>query len=145
MATRVPCRMHGGDLTVAGITRTTNLGFLSTDKQEYPGWYQRLMELVRGSNLDRMYAKAMNYQRYGLLYEDLLVETPDVRAALLRLPKDVLSDRDDRIKQALVLHAAGDQLPRDQWTNEETDQPYLAPYLAQVVQERRDREAFRPR
>lgn len=68
-----------------------------------------------------------------------------MQAALNRLPKDVLSDRDDRIKQALVLHTGGDQLPQEKWTKAEEDLPYLAPYLAQVVQERRDREAFRPR
>lgn len=114
-------------------------------RSEYPSWYQRLMGLVKGSNVDRFYTNAMNYRRYGLRFEDLLVETPDVQVALSRLPKDVLSDRDDRIKQAIVLHAGGDQLPKDQWTSEATDLPYLAPYLAQVVQERRDREAFRPR
>jgi len=132
-------------MTVSGITRTTNMGFFSTKKSEYSGWYQRFMSLVRGSNIDKAYIQAMNYQRYGLRFEDLLLETPDVQLALARLPKDVLSDRDDRIKQALVLNTAGDQLPRDQWTKAEEDLPYLAPYLAQVVQERRDREAFRPR
>jgi len=132
-------------MSVTGITRTTNFGFLSTDGDSYPGWYSRLLALLRGVNLERFYTSAMNYRRYGLRFEDVLLETPDVREALTRLPKDVLSARDDRIKQALVLHTGGDQLPRDQWTGEDDDLPYLAPYLAQVVQERRDREAFRPR
>lgn len=45
----------------------------------------------------------MDYRRYGLHFEDLLIETPDVADALRRLPRDVLSDRDDRIKRAFVL------------------------------------------
>jgi len=115
------------------------------NKKEYPGWYQSLMGIVEGASIDRRYARAMNYRRYGLRFEDLLVETADVAEALKRLPRDVLSERDDRIKLALVLNCAGNELPKEQWTNDGSDLPYLAPYLAQVVQERRDREAFRPK
>lgn len=118
---------------------------MAANKKEYPAWYQSLMEAVHGAGLDKRYTKGMNYRRYGLRFEDLLVETPDVREALFRLPKDVLAARDDRIKRALVLSAAGDELPQEQWTREEDDLPYLAPYLAMSVQERRDREAFHPK
>lgn len=81
----------------------------------------------------------------GLHFEDLLAETPTVATSLERVPGDVLSDRDDRLKQALVLHAAGNVLPKDKWATAEEDKAYLAPYLIQTNQERRDREAFRPR
>lgn len=39
----------------------------------------------------------------GLLYEDLLVETEEVKLALSRLPKDVLNAREQRLKRAMVL------------------------------------------
>jgi len=138
-------RMHSGDMSVNGTTRTTNLGFFSVNRREYPAWYQSLMALLHGSSFDRFYTRVMNYRRYGLKFEDILLETDDVTQALKRLPKDVLSARDDRIKRALVLQTGGDQLPTNKWTTEQEDAPYLAPYLAQVVQERRDLEAFRPR
>ncbi len=151
----VPKRMHSGDMFVAGISRTVNFGFFSgafttlslsaANKKDYPAWYQGLMDMIKGTSLDRKYTAAQNYRRYGLRFEDLLVETPDVAEAIKRLPKDVLAARDDRIKRAFVLNTGGDELPRAQWTSEAVDLPYLAPYLGLVVQERRDREAFRPK
>jgi ubiquinol-cytochrome c reductase subunit 7 len=119
--------------------------YRTDNKKDYPAWYQGLMNTLKGSGLDRRFTKGMNYRRFGLRFEDLLVETPDVREALFRLPKDVLAARDDRIKRAMVLSSGGDELPAAQWTSEEDDLPYLAPYLSLVVQERRDREAFNPK
>lgn len=99
----------------------------------------------------------MGYRKYGILcefrlftlvgyrYEDILIEVPDTAQALTRLPPEILSDRDDRLKEGLVLSASGKILPKERWTTTEQDKPYLAPYLAQIVQERRDREAFRPK
>jgi len=142
---KVVMRRFTGEMFVSGLVRTVNFGFFSANKKEYPGWYQSLMDAVRGASIDQRYTKGMNYRRFGLRFEDLLVETPDVREALFRLPKDVLSARDDRIKRALVLSTAGDELPKGQWTNDQDDLPYLAPYLSLAVQERRDREAFRPK
>lgn len=103
-----------------------------------------MMETLKGSGLDLRFTKGMNYRRFGLHFEDLLVETHDVREALFRLPRDVLATRDDRIKRAMVLNSGGDELPKAQWTKADEDLPYLAPYLSLVVQERRDREAFHP-
>jgi hypothetical protein len=95
----------------------------------------------------------------GLRFEDLIVEADDVGKAFTRIPKEVLSgmfpsdlfyhctfilpchfrldfahglDHDDRIKEAMVLMAAGKILPKERWTTKETDVPYLAPYLAQA-------------
>jgi len=141
----VPVRHHGGDMFVSGLVSTVNFAFFTSNKKEYPGWYQSVMDMIKGTGIDRRYTSGMNYRRYGLFFEDLLIETPDVRAALFRLPKDVLSLRDDRIKRALVISTGGDELPKDQWTTQEQDLPYLAPYLSSVVQERRDREAFNPK
>lgn len=39
----------------------------------------------------------------GLLYEDVLIETEEVKLALSRLPKDVLNAREQRLKRAMVL------------------------------------------
>lgn len=47
----------------------------------------------------------------GLLYEDLLIETDDVKLALSRLPKDVLAAREQRLKRALVLGSQQRYLP----------------------------------
>lgn len=74
-----------------------------------------------------------------------MAETPAVATALTRVPGEVLSDRDDRLKEAIVKHCAGDILPKERWVSPEDDKSYLSPYLVDVVQERRDREAFRPR
>jgi len=140
----VPVRHSSGDIQYYGVTRNTNFSFFSLNKKAYPGWYQSLMAIFKGG-LERKYIASMDYRRYGLRFEDLLIETPDVALALKRLPKDVLSDRDDRIKRAFVLQVGGNELPRAEWTGEAQDLPYLAPYLAGVVQERRDREAFNPK
>jgi len=139
----VPVRHSSGDIAYPGITGTTNFGFLSVNKKDYPKWYQSLLGAFSG--LERKYIAAMDYRRYGLHFEDLLIETKDVALALKRVPRDVLSDRDDRIKRAFILQVGGNELPRTEWTREEDDLPYLAPYLASVVQERRDREAFNPK
>lgn len=81
----------------------------------------------------------------GFCFEDILAETPAVANALERLPDEVISDRDDRIKEALVIGTRGDQLPKEQWRKPHEDRAYLAYYLGEVMQEQRDREAFRPR
>lgn len=48
----------------------------------------------------------------GLLYEDVLVETPDVQLALKRLPKDVMDARELRLKRAMVLSSQQKRLVR---------------------------------
>ena len=39
----------------------------------------------------------------GLLYEDVMIETAEVKLALSRLPKDMLDAREQRLKRAMVL------------------------------------------
>lgn len=128
------------------------------DISTHPAWYRFIFNFLYKIKFDVYYTNFMQYRRYGvsflctlfaytpgLHFEDILAETPAVAQALERVPGEVLSDRDDRLKQALVLHAAGDVLPKDNWATAATDKAYMAPYLIQTVQERRDREAFRPR
>lgn len=81
----------------------------------------------------------------GLKHDDLWVEFPYVQAACLRLPKQVLIDRTNRIREALVANSQGRQLPENQWTKHEEDTPYLYPYITEVQKEWADRAAFRSR
>jgi hypothetical protein len=39
----------------------------------------------------------------GLLYEDVMIETEEVKLALKRLPKELLNAREQRLKRAMVL------------------------------------------
>jgi len=113
--------------------------------ESYPNWYRNLVKMAVKSGAAESMFKWMGYRKYGLRFEDIIVETPEVGRALTLLPKDLLSDRDDRIKQAFILSSAGDILPIEKQTKQEDDIPYLAPYLHLVVQENLDRKYFRPR
>ena len=72
------------------------------------------------------------------MYEDILIETADVKLALSRLPADVLNQREQRIKRALVLSSQQRYLPEevaekiDPWT------PYLQPYLAEIESSKKE-------
>merc|ERR1719453_2910792 len=70
----------------------------------------------------------------GLLYEDILVETADVKLALSRLPKDVLNAREQRIKRAMVLSSQQRYLPDEVADKIDPYQQYLTPYL-QAIEE----------
>eukprot|EP01126_Amoeba_proteus_P051537 TRINITY_DN615_c0_g1_i2.p1 TRINITY_DN615_c0_g1~~TRINITY_DN615_c0_g1_i2.p1 ORF type:complete len:115 (-),score=21.16 TRINITY_DN615_c0_g1_i2:72-416(-) len=111
----------------------------------HPRHFRILCDFIKKTGFDKWYTDLMGYRKYGLHIEDLFAETPDVGKSLSRLPGEKLSDRDDRMKEALVLYSGGNILPKERWVKPEDDKPYLAPYLAYTVQERRDREAFRPR
>ena len=73
------------------------------------------------------------------------MEFPYVQEACLRLPKSVLAERTNRIREALVANSQARQLPEEQWTKPEEDTPYLHPYITEVQQEWADRAAFRSR
>eukprot|EP01130_Rhizamoeba_saxonica_P001904 TRINITY_DN11726_c0_g1_i1.p1 TRINITY_DN11726_c0_g1~~TRINITY_DN11726_c0_g1_i1.p1 ORF type:complete len:165 (+),score=44.43 TRINITY_DN11726_c0_g1_i1:49-543(+) len=98
---------------------------------------------IKNSGLYDWYTNAMGYRRYGLLLDDLQVENVDVQLALARLPPEVLSDRDERHKKALMCYSGKRELPLEEHTKPEDDKPYLGPYLDMVVAERMSREAFR--
>eukprot|EP01129_Flabellula_baltica_P000739 TRINITY_DN106_c0_g1_i2.p1 TRINITY_DN106_c0_g1~~TRINITY_DN106_c0_g1_i2.p1 ORF type:complete len:169 (-),score=52.92 TRINITY_DN106_c0_g1_i2:40-546(-) len=116
--------------------------YWTKDLNEHPMWL-RIIGSVVTPGFVKKYTAAMRYREYGLKLEDLLIETADVALACSRLPKEVLSDRDDRMKQALVASASQKPLPADMQMTEEEDTPYLAPYLQEVVRERMIRENFR--
>jgi len=105
--------------------------------------YDAFGRLLKSIGVVDRYVKAMGHRQYGLKVEDLIMETPDVQDALMRLPKEVLSDRDDRIKLAHVLNSARKILPEDKWLKPEEDKAYLAPYIEMVVNERFMRQTYR--
>ncbi|KAL1526175.1 hypothetical protein AB1Y20_014903 [Prymnesium parvum] len=75
---------------------------------------------------------------HGLLYEDLLVETEEVKLALSRLPKDVLNAREQRLKRAMVLSSQYKELPPDIANQIDPFKPYLSPYLEAIEKEKQD-------
>lgn len=52
----------------------------------------------------------------GLRHDDCLVEYPEVREALRRLPKDQLYAREFRISRAIQLSVQKTTLPKEEWT-----------------------------
>jgi len=115
------------------------------DYNDFSPAYRAWLSFLYNVKFDVWYTKAMGHRKYGFHFEDVLFENPDIQKALERVPGEVLSDRDDRTKEALVASGSGDILPRERWVKAEDDKPYLAPYLTRVITERRDRELFRPR
>jgi ubiquinol-cytochrome c reductase subunit 7 len=113
------------------ISETQNWGYLCSSINEYPGWYQKILRWCNSSGFTERYINWMGYRRYGFKFEDILIETPPLQEALFRLPGEVLSDRDDRIKEALCASASGDILPKEKHLTKENDTP--------------DRNHFRPK
>lgn len=74
----------------------------------------------------------------GLQYEDLLIETPDVRAALDRLPHDEYIARNRRLKRAIDMSLKHEHMdPKDAL---DPYTPYLRPYLTRVREEIAEQE-----
>jgi len=66
----------------------------------------------------------------GLLYEDILIDTPAVKRAIERLPADEQQARWRRIKRAIDLDLKHKTLPPEQWVDPR--ESYLAEHLADV-------------
>lgn len=71
------------------------------------------------------------------------METPEVTEAIRRLPVSEQIARMDRLKVAFDLSVKSDYLPEEKWLKPEEDLPYLRPIVEEVVQEKKEREAFR--
>lgn len=80
---------------------------------EYPKWRQWAIRFCKSSGFYAWFMRNHRHRHYGLHFEDTFLETQDIDLALRRAPKDELSKRDDRIKQALVLILNGDILPKE--------------------------------
>ena len=48
---------------------------------------------------------------HGLLYEDVMIETADVKLALKRMPKELMVAREQRLKRAMMLDTQQKTLP----------------------------------
>jgi len=80
------------------------------------------------------------FNQLGLLQNDTLLETPEVKEAVRRLPRHVQDERQWRITRALYLSMRKEILPKDEWTKWEDDVKYLRPYLDEVCKEFREIE-----
>ncbi|GAB1298317.1 Cytochrome b-c1 complex subunit 7 [Apodemus speciosus] len=88
----------------------------------------------------KWYYNAAGFNKLGLMRDDTIHETEDVKEAIRRLPENLYNDRMFRIKRALDLTMRHQILPKDQWTKYEEDKFYLEPYLKEVIRERKERE-----
>jgi len=75
------------------------------------------------------------FNQLGLMHDDTLHETEEVKEALHRLPKRILDERQFRITRALYLSMRKEILPKEEWTKWEEDVKYLQPVLDEVHKE----------
>ncbi|XP_042528924.1 cytochrome b-c1 complex subunit 7 [Dipodomys spectabilis] len=90
----------------------------------------------------KWYYSAAGFNKLGLMRDDTIQETEDVKEAIRRLPEKLYNDRMFRIKRALDLNMRQQILPKEQWTKYEEDKFYLEPYLKEVIRERKEREEW---
>lgn len=79
------------------------------------------------------------YNQIGLLWHDLLPPSPVVKEAVRRLPREEREAIDFRMARAFLQSANKTILPKEQWTKQEDDVPYLNPYIKLVEKEFRDK------
>ncbi|XP_030025215.1 LOW QUALITY PROTEIN: cytochrome b-c1 complex subunit 7-like [Manduca sexta] len=99
----------------------------------------RATPVVR-SSLNKWAYNLAGFNKYGLLRDDCLHETPDVQEALRRLPQHIVDERNFRIVRALQLSLQKTVLPKEEWTKFEEDKLYLTPIVDQVKKERLEKE-----
>uniref|UniRef100_A0A8C6S3Y4 Cytochrome b-c1 complex subunit 7 n=1 Tax=Neogobius melanostomus TaxID=47308 RepID=A0A8C6S3Y4_9GOBI len=92
--------------------------------------------------LRKWYYNLAGFNKIGLMRDDILHEDGDVKEAIRRLPENVYNDRMFRVKRALDLSMKQQVLPKSQWTKYEEDVGYLAPYLEEVIRERKEKEEW---
>ncbi|XP_012867876.1 PREDICTED: cytochrome b-c1 complex subunit 7 [Dipodomys ordii] len=90
----------------------------------------------------KWYYSAAGFNKLGLMRDDTIQETEDVKEAIRRLPEKLYNDRMFRIKRALDLNMRQQILPKEQWTKYEEDKFYLEPYLKEVIREKKEREEW---
>jgi len=82
------------------------------------------------------------FNQLGLLQNDTLKETPEVKEAIRRLPAHIQDERQFRITRALYLSMRKEILPKEEWSKWEDDVKYLQPYLDEVTKEFREQEEW---
>jgi ubiquinol-cytochrome c reductase subunit 7 len=75
---------------------------------------------------------------HGLMYEDAMIETEDVKLALKRLPEHLLVAREQRLKRAMVLSSQQKTLPPEVATAFDPFESYLTPYLETIAKEKKE-------
>eukprot|EP00316_Scyphosphaera_apsteinii_P003323 CAMPEP_0119310096 /NCGR_PEP_ID=MMETSP1333-20130426/17698_1 /TAXON_ID=418940 /ORGANISM="Scyphosphaera apsteinii, Strain RCC1455" /LENGTH=104 /DNA_ID=CAMNT_0007314213 /DNA_START=107 /DNA_END=421 /DNA_ORIENTATION=- len=75
---------------------------------------------------------------YGLMYEDCLIETENVKLALKRLPKDILVAREQRLKRAMFLSSQHKTLPTEVAEKLDPWESYLTPHLDAIKKEKQE-------
>merc|ERR1712137_1165042 len=90
----------------------------------------------------RVAYNASGFNKYGLMHDDVLYETPDVEEALRRPPTKLIDERNFRITRALQYSGQKKFLAKEDWTKYEEDVRYLQPYLTEVIKERLEKEAW---
>ncbi|KAH6639771.1 cytochrome b-c1 complex subunit 7 [Boeremia exigua] len=99
-------------------------------------WLQRWMK-----PLSNWYINAAGYRQLGLRADDLLPEENDVvHTALKRLSPQDAYDRVFRLRRAFQLSMSHQLLPKEEWTTNEQDFPYLTKYIEEIESEMAERE-----
>ncbi|XP_060519351.1 cytochrome b-c1 complex subunit 7-like [Cylas formicarius] len=97
---------------------------------------------MSSSALQKWIYNLSGFNRVGLWRDDLLLETPEVKEALRRLPEYVIDERNYRIIRAAQLSLEHRILPKDQWTKLEDDKLYLTPLVNDVIKEKEERKQW---
>merc|ERR1712179_441537 len=92
--------------------------------------------------MKRVAYNASGFNKYGLMHDDVLYETPDVEEALRRLPTKLIDERNFRITRALQYSGHKKFLAKEDWTKYEEDVRYLQPYLTEVIKERLENKHY---
>ncbi|KAF2275149.1 14 kDa subunit of cytochrome bd ubiquinol oxidase [Westerdykella ornata] len=91
--------------------------------------------------LANWYVNAAGYRQLGLRADDLLPEENDVvQLALKRLPPKEAYDRVFRMRRAFQCSMSHTLLPKEEWTKDEEDTPYLSQIIQQIEAEMKERE-----
>lgn len=98
-----------------------------------PAWRRLLARWA----YDRSY-----FNQIGLLRDDILYETPVVKEALRRLPKNLQDERQFRISRAILLSSKHEILPKEQWTKYDHDVRYLDPLIKEVENENKEKSEW---
>ncbi|KAI1092661.1 14 kDa subunit of cytochrome bd ubiquinol oxidase [Rostrohypoxylon terebratum] len=89
------------------------------------------------------YTNAAGYRKLGLRADDLICEEDEnVIKALKRLPPREAYDRVYRLRRAFQCSATHKLLPKEEWTKEKDDVPYLQPLIDQIHAEEKEKIAL---
>ncbi|XP_012231714.1 cytochrome b-c1 complex subunit 7 [Linepithema humile] len=100
------------------------------------------VNLLINSNFRKWCYNLCGFNQYGLMRDDVLYESEDVKEALRRLPQEIKDERTFRIVRAMQLDSNKRILPKEQWTKLEDDVLYLQPYISEVRKEREEKEKW---